>query len=136
VLDEDIARIARHLGISKEDFRKNYLEDVLVFNTKLWRMKKEKKGKPYGTCLFLSKTKGCTIHRIKPFHCRISTCNEYGEDIQQWFQLNYAVNKDDAASVREWAICAKAHPVIKGGALEEIVPDKNKLAKILNYEVI
>ena len=133
----DIHRIARKLKLTEEGFVKTCLEPVTKFNTTLHRPVSVKKGKPYGTCMFFNSSKGCTIHEVKPMHCRVSTCNEHGEEISVWFHLNYFVNPTDPESIRQWKLYLDSGGKnIPGGKLEELVPDKKILKKILNYEVL
>ncbi|MFC1728567.1 YkgJ family cysteine cluster protein [Nanoarchaeota archaeon] len=137
-LVEDDARIlSRFLGISEEDLKKKHLEEVEKFNTKLFRPKLlREKGRPHGRCTFLTK-KGCSVHPARPTLCRIGNCSENGEDLQLWFTLNYFLNEKDPESIREFYSYLKAGgKTLPGGSLEEIVPDKEKLKKILNYEIL
>lgn len=49
--------------------------------------------------------------------------------------LNYLVNKDDPESIRQYSTYLKSGgKTIEGGKLEELVPDKEKLKKILSFE--
>jgi len=49
--------------------------------------------------------------------------------------LNYLVNKNDPESIRQYAAYLKSGgKTIPGGKLEELIPDKEKLKKILNFE--
>jgi Fe-S-cluster containining protein len=133
----DITYIARKLGVTEKGLIKTSLAPIKKFNTKLYRPITVKKGKPYGTCLFYNKSKGCIIHSVKPLQCKISTCNEYGEDLIVWFDLNYFVNPHDPVSIREWKLYLDSGGKnIPGGKLEELVPDKKMLKKILSYEVL
>ena len=133
----DIHRIARKLNLTEKGLIKTSLEPVKKFNNTLYRPIQIKKGKPYGTCMFFNTQKGCTIHDVKPMQCRIATCNEHGEDLMVWFDLNYFVNPADPESIRQWASYLKAGGKnISGGKLQELIPDKTKLKKILNYEVL
>ncbi len=91
-------------------------------------------GKPYGPCVFFDD--GCKIHTVKPLECRIGNCSEYGEELSIWFMLNYQVNVSDPESVRQYAIYLKTRPTIPGGKLEELVPDKEKLGKILDFRIL
>jgi len=50
--------------------------------------------------------------------------------------LNYIVNSSDPEAIRLWAEYLKTHPTIPGGDLEELVPDKERLKKILNFEIL
>jgi Fe-S-cluster containining protein len=134
VLQEDIKRISSFLGILEDAFKTAFLEETEHFNTKVHKMKTEKKkGKPYGSCVFFQEGNACMIHDAKPFHCRIGTCSEHGEQVSIWFMLNYLVNPNDPESVRQYSAYLKTHPTIPGGALHELVPDKEKLAQMLDY---
>jgi len=135
-LDGDINRISKLFGISSQDFKKGYLEETEVFNTKIFRGKMIRKNLPHGKCVLLDHKGKCTIHDIKPLHCRIGTCRKHGEQISIWFALNYLVNETDPESVRQWAQYLKTHPNIQGGKLEDLVPDKDKLQKIMDYEIL
>jgi len=133
VLNEGMDAMAKALNITKEQLKKDYLEGVEVFNTDIYKIKTKKQGKPYGKCILFSKEKGCTIHESKPLHCRIGNCNKHGEELAEWFFLNYTVNKNDPESIRQWAARLKVKKTIRGGELEDLVPDKAKLIKILTF---
>ncbi|MDP7140827.1 MAG: YkgJ family cysteine cluster protein [Candidatus Woesearchaeota archaeon] len=136
LLDEDVQRVSKFLGITKEEFENKYAEKFEKFNTKLLRLKAEKPEAVYSPCAFLDKEEKCMLHEEKPLHCVISSCNKYGDMLEQWFTLNHFVNVDDPESIRQWAVYLKTHDTIQGGSLEELVPDKKLLKKILNYEII
>lgn len=137
LVPEDIPRIAKKFKLTKEELIKNCLEPVAKFNTTLHRPVTVKNGKKYGTCIFFNTQLGCTIHDVKPLHCKISSCNEYGEEISVWFHLNYFVNPNDPQSIREWKLYLDSGGKnIPGGTLQELVPNKEKLRKILSYEVL
>jgi len=70
--------------------------------------------------------------------CRTSiNCKDYGEELAVWFMVNYAVDANDAESVRQYAQYLKSGgKIIPGAELHEIVPDKEKLRKILSYEIL
>jgi len=105
-----------------------------VFNTEIHKAKTIKDDKPYGHCTFFDKNEGCTIHKVKPLHCRVGNgCNEHGEKLAIWFALNYLVKKEDPQSIREWAIYLKTNPTIPGGSLADLVPDKERLGKMLDH---
>lgn len=135
LISEDLKNIADFLGIKEEELKKKHLEEVEKFNTKRFRPVTLKQGKKYGVCVFLSQD-GCKIHPVKPFECKISNCSKYGQSISIWFMLNYFVNADDPESIRQYAVYLKTHPTIPGGKLQELVPDKEKLRKILSYEIL
>jgi Fe-S-cluster containining protein len=137
LVEGDMKKIAKFLGISEKKLKKDFLEENEKFNTKLHRPKLIRKGSlPYGECVFYSEKEGCTIHPVKPLHCKIGGCGKHGEDLHLWFTINYFVNADDPESIRQWATYLKTHPTIPGGKLEELVPDKEKLKKILSFEVL
>lgn len=137
VIKDDIKRLAKHFEISEEKFIKKYLDEYVSFNTKHHRLKINKhKDKPYGPCIFLGEDNLCTIHEIKPLHCKIgSCCHKEGQKLSIWFALNHFVNPDDPESIRQWAVYLKSQPTIPGGQLHELVPDKKQLKKILEYEI-
>lgn len=133
VLEEDLKRIADHLGITKEELIEKYLDEKISYNTKHYKLKQ--KDYPYGPCIFLE-GKECKINEVKPLHCRIGNCSKVGQELSIWFVLNYFVDPDDPESVRQWAQYLKTHPTIPGGYLKELVPDQERLRKILNYEIL
>ena len=135
----DISPMARFLGVSEEELKKKYLEEVEQFHTKLWRPNIERtEGKQYGKCTFFSKEKGCTVHQAKPLQCKVSMgCKPYSSDLHAWFMLNHMVNPTDPESIRQYADYLKADgTTIQGGKLEELVPDKKKLKEILSFELL
>ena len=51
--------------------------------------------------------------------------------------VNHIIDANDAESVRQYAQYIKSGgKVIPGAELENLVPDKNKLKKILSYEIL
>lgn len=50
--------------------------------------------------------------------------------------LNHQVNVNDPESIRQYAIYLKTHTTIPGGELEELVPDKERLRKILDFTIL
>ena len=137
VLEEDIPRLASNFGLTEKEFSEKYLVEHEKFNTKVWKLKQEKKqGKPYGRCVLLNEKNQCSVHEIKPLHCRAcSTASKHGEQLSLWFTLNHLVNPNDPESIRQWAQYLQTHPTIPGGNLQDLVPDKERLAKILSYEI-
>lgn len=135
--DEDIPKIAKFLGISEEELKKSFLEEIEKFNTKKFRPKILRKNRPYGKCIFYDEKIGCKVHAVKPLECKISMgCKDYGEQLSLWFMLNHFVNKNDAESIRQYASYLKAGgKTIEGAELEKLVPDKEKLRKILSFEI-
>ena len=139
LVGDDLKSIARFLGISEEELKKGFLEEVELFNKKLMRPKLiREKSKPYGRCIFFDDEKGCTIHEVKPLECKTSiNCKDYGEDLSVWFMVNHIIDTNDAESIRQYAQYIKSGgKIIPGAELENLVPDKEKLKKILNYEIL
>jgi len=131
-LESDLPAIARELHLSVEQIKDSVFEKITKFNTTHYRPRMQ--SKPYGKCVFLDK-KGCMIHSVKPTGCRLSTWNQHGEKLNEWFDLNYFVNTDDPESVRQWAQKLRFSSTIPGGQLHELVPDTQRLKKILNREI-
>lgn len=135
--DNDLKKIAKFLKTTEKELKKTCLDEVERFNTKRLRPITIKTTKPYGKCVFFNKEKGCVIHEVKPLECKIGNCSEHGEDLSLWFMLNYFVNPDDPESVRQYAsYLIRGGKTLKGGRIEEIVVDKNKLKKILDYKIL
>jgi Fe-S-cluster containining protein len=134
LVKEDLDKIAEYLNISKQELISTYLEKSTKFNTSLYRPKTQKRNKPYGKCVFLRQENVCIIHPVKPLHCKIMNCSKHSEALSDWFDLNFFVNPDDPHSIREWAIRLAIKPTIPGGRLHELVPDKDRLDKIFNYQ--
>lgn len=130
LIDSDVPKIAEFLGISEEELKKRYLEQVEKFHKVLWKPKTTKK--PFGPCVFYRHGEGCSIHKVKPKQCRTGSWNDESAELVQWFYLNYVVEPDDPESIRQWATyLAFQEKVIPGGKLEELIPDKEKLQNIL-----
>ncbi len=145
VLEEELERIASYLGVSVEELKKNYLEETVIFNKRVFKPKLLKKrtriGKeevelPYGQCIFYDERVGCVIHEAKPLYCRIATCKPHSKEALQWFYLNYLVDPHDPNSIREWATYLKFNEPIPGGELTNLVPDEEKLKQIMRFEII
>lgn len=137
---EEHKKIAEFLKISEKELKERYLEEVEKLNTRLWRPKlvKEqgKENLPYGKCVFL-KDNRCEIHKIKPLQCRVGNCFEHGEKLSLWFTLNHFLNENDPESIRQYAVYLKSGgKTLKGAELKNLVKDKEKLKKILSYEVL
>lgn len=136
-MEEDVKRVAKHFGMTREDFIEHFTVPHERFNTKLWKAKQIKQGKPYGKCIFLDDQYGCSIHEIKPKYCQVcSTKSARGTELVLWFALNYLVNPNDPESIRQWAQYLHHHPTIPGGELNNLVPDKDKLRRMLNHEML
>lgn len=136
IIKDDLPRISSFLGVTENQFKAKYVEPIVRFNTRGFKLKAKKTNKQYGPCVFLGDNKQCTIHKVKPLHCKIGTCSEHGEQISHWFTLNYYVNTDDPESLRQWAVFLKTHETIPGGELEELVPDEKRLKDILDYKIL
>lgn len=135
----DEKKLASFLKISEKELKEKFLEEVERFSTKLLRPKLIRKGKgQYGQCIFYDDKKGCTVHEAKPLECKTSIgCKSYGEELSVWFMLNHAVNPDDPESVRQYSQYLKSGgKLIKGASLQDLVPDKERLNKILEYEIL
>jgi Fe-S-cluster containining protein len=131
----DLDKISKFLKLDKEELKKKFLVEKELFNRKLLRPKL-KGDKPYGVCIFFDE-KGCKIHKVKPLQCRIGNCSENGEELSAWFLLNYIIDKDDPESIRQYAVYLKSGgKLIPGGKLEDLIADKKKLDKILNYKIL
>lgn len=129
--NEDLTQIAKHLGMSESETIAKHFEPITKYNTTLYRPKML--AKPYGPCVFLGK-EGCTIHEVKPTGCRLASWNQHGEKLNEWFDLNYFVKPQDSESIRQWAQKLKFRSTIPGGQLHELVPDREKLKKILAHQ--
>ncbi|MBU0707001.1 hypothetical protein KKG41_01380, partial [Patescibacteria group bacterium] len=103
-----------------------------------YRPKILRKGKPYGKCVFFDKEVGCRVHEVKPLECKVTMgCKDYGEQLSLWFMLNHFVNENEPESVRQFAIYLKSGgKTLLGAELEDLIPDKEKLKKILSFEMI
>ncbi len=135
--EDEIA--AKAFGMSAEQFRTQYLEEIEKFNTTLWRPKiQREKGKPYGQCIFFNATKGCTIHAVKPMECKTAMgCTPEGEALNVWFTINNFVNPNDPQSVRQYAAYLReGGKTLPGAALHDLVKDSNLLKKILAFEIV
>jgi len=139
LVGDDSKNIARFLNIPEEDLKKGFLEEIELFNKKLQRPKLiREKGKPYGRCVFYDDKKGCTIHEVKPLECKTSiSCKDYGEELSVWFMVNQVIEPEDPESIRQFAqYIESGGKVIPGASLQELVPNKEKLKKMLNYEIL
>src|SRR3989344_1274990 len=137
LIDTDVPKIAKHLGISEAKLKMNYLEPVRMYNKTMWRPKLIKKNDlPYGKCVFFNEQEKCTIHGVKPMQCKTSVCNEYGEQLTEWFMLNHVIDANDPHAIREWAQRLKVKKTIHGGELHQLVKDQELLKKILTFEKI
>ncbi len=141
LIGNDLKNIAQFLGMNESEVKERYLEEKQLFNTKLFRPKlkareTKKINMPYGECIFFEDN-GCKIHQVKPLQCRIGNCGKHGEELGLWFMLNYLVNKNDAESIRQYATYLKSGgKTITGGELKELIPDKERLKKMLNFEIL
>lgn len=137
VLESEIPKLSGFMKMDVEEFKKKYLEPHECFSTMHFRFKQNReKGKPYGSCIFLTKDKLCHIHDVKPLYCRIGNCGPLSNDAIQWFHLNHSIDKFRPDSIREWKIYCELKDVIPGGKLDEIIPDKETLARILSYDIL
>ena len=130
---DELEKIADHLKITIKDLHEKYFEKIEIFNKIVYRPKQKKGKKPFGPCVFL-KDKGCVIHEIKPIHCQVGNCNQYGNELSEWYSVNYLVDKDDPESIRQWSLRVKLKSTIEGGKPLDLVDDKNILKEILEYK--
>lgn len=137
MLESEIPRIANFLNIPKDEFIKDFLEETEIFHTKIFKIRPYKpKDKPYGPCMLLDDDK-CKIHDVKPLHCSIGNCTEHGDDLHTWFILNYCLNIYDPESVRQYASYLETGGrILEGAELDKLFPNKEKLKRILDYEVM
>ena len=125
LFEEDAKKIAQYIGLSLESFRKEYLEEFESFNTKAFRFKLVRKNNmPYGKCIFF-RDGICSIHDVKPLHCKISTgCKPHGKDVSLWFMLNYFVNPYDKESVKEYEQYLKTGgETLENSSIKEIMEE-------------
>lgn len=134
--DHELDIIAKHLKTTKENLKEKYFDKTQVFNKYVYRPKLTAKDKPFGPCIFL-KDKVCGIHEVKPFHCRVGNCSEeHGNDLSEWYTVNCLVDENDPESIRQWNTRVILKPTIKGAKPIDIVGDRDKLKKILEYEIL
>ena len=132
---DDAKRIAEYLSISEKEVKEKYFEEVEHFNKPMLRPKAIKNGKPYGHCIFFDNK--CAIHEVKPLQCKTSMqCKDYGEDLAKWFMVNYIIEPSDPESMRQYALYLKTHAALEGAELHELVTDKEKLRKMLSFELL
>ncbi len=133
-LADDIKRVAAHMGVSEDKFTEEYLWETLLFNKKVHRARLRAGRKPYGPCIFL-KRRGCSIQSVKPLHCRVCHgCGSHGENLAKWFMVNYIIDTADPEAVRQYAIYLRTHSPLEGASLNDLVPDKALLSRILSLE--
>ncbi len=131
LVEDDLLNIAEFLNLTPKQVKENYLDKQRIFHREFLRPRTIKKDKPYGRCVFL-KEEGCSIHPVKPLHCKVATCRPYGEELLQWFYVNYLVDKNDPESVRQYANYIKFKDPIPGADLHELL-SKELLEKYLDY---
>ncbi len=135
LFDDDVTAIADWMHMPRDEFIKEYLEQHERFNTKCWKLKQiREEKKPYGRCILLNE-KGCSVHEVKPKYCKLlSTVSKHGQQLSIWFALNHFVNPQDPESIRQWAQYLQTHPTLPGGRLQDLVPDREELRKIMDYK--
>ena len=134
ILPEEMSIIASQLNMPEEKFLEKYTQEQILFNKKVYKFKTKGK-KPFGQCVFLDRGL-CKIHFTKPINCKIANCNEFGEQLNEWFIANYLLDADDPVAIREWASRLISKPTIPGAGLHELVPDERKLKRIMHYKII
>ena len=135
MLEHEIPRIAAFLKIPKEKFIREFLDEIEIFHTQVFKFKSfREKDRPYGPCMFLDNNL-CRIHAVKPLHCRIGNCGEHGDDLHAWFMVNHCLNIYDPESVRQYnSYIETGGKVLEGAELEKLFPDKHMLKRILSYK--
>jgi Fe-S-cluster containining protein len=133
VLTEEVGRIAGQLGMPEEEFKKKYLDEFEKFATTHYKLKTAKRGKPYGPCVFYHPEKKCTINSFKPMHCRIGNCGKESAELVKWFEARNFLNKNNPESIRQYSLWLEFNTPLTGASLKELVPDQEKLKKILDY---
>ncbi len=137
--EDDSKKIAEFLGITEKKLKDEFLNEVEMFGRKILKPKLIKeKNKVYGKCIFFDEKKHCTIHPVKPLECKTSIqCKDYGEDLSVWFMVNHVVDANNPESVRQYSQYIKSGgKVLSGASLHELVPDKERLKKILSYGIL
>ncbi|MCX8147077.1 MAG: YkgJ family cysteine cluster protein [Candidatus Woesearchaeota archaeon] len=134
----ELKEIAKKLNMKEEEIKEKYMEEIERFNTKLLRPKLiREEGRPYGRCIFLKPDNKCSIYDVRPLQCKISSCSEYGEQLNLWFMLNYFLNENDPESIRQYAIYIRCGgKILKGAEIDNLIKDKGKLRKIIKYEIL
>ncbi|MGB9748656.1 MAG: YkgJ family cysteine cluster protein [Candidatus Woesearchaeota archaeon] len=139
VLNDEIKKIAEHLGISEDELLNNHLERTVVFNKEIFKTRRkntsEKNRIPVGACIFYDDENGCTIQEAKPLFCKIVNCKPYSSEIIQWYFLNYVLDTEDPEAIRQWVHFIKYNEPIPGAQLKELVKEE-ELAKIMNFELL
>jgi Fe-S-cluster containining protein len=123
LVGNDSKNMAKFLSIPEADLKRDYLEEVEMFNNKMLRPKLLRKGNnPYGRCIYYDDEKGCMIHQAKPLQCRTSiACKGYGEELSLWFMVNYIVDAKDPKSIEEFSKYLKyGGKTIEGASVEEL----------------
>ncbi|HLD89158.1 MAG TPA: YkgJ family cysteine cluster protein [Candidatus Nanoarchaeia archaeon] len=95
LIKDDISRIAKHFGLSNDEFINKHCDDKYskFFVTRKIKLKTKNTGKPYGACIFFDDCE-CRIHKIKPLQCRIANCNENGQKLSNWFAKKYLLEEN------------------------------------------
>jgi len=120
VKEDEIERLANHFKLSIEEFKTKYLEENIIFNKLVYKLKQNKGEKPFGPCVFLEENK-CAIHAVKPLHCRVGNCNKDGVELTEWYYANHLVDFFDPQAVREWQTRIELKPTIKGATPKEVI---------------
>ncbi|MBN2881130.1 YkgJ family cysteine cluster protein [Candidatus Woesearchaeota archaeon] len=137
VLKNEVPKIANAINMKEEKFVSEYLDDFEYYGTSHKKLKQIKDKKlPHGRCVFLSEENQCQIQNVKPLYCRIGNCNKYGDELLQWFHLNFSVDQHNPESIRAWKIYTDNKEVINGGKVQDIVDDEEILKKIMNYDIL
>ena len=110
VLDEDIPRIAKFLGKTEKEFKKEFLEEIEMYGKVIHKLKLKKY--PVGECVFLKD--GCSINEVKPLHCKTGTWDsKNSESCYQWFVWNHLVDETKEESMKQWKEYTKCKNTIE-----------------------
>ncbi len=135
LVEDDFRKISRHLGISEEELREKYLEQVEIFSTKGFRPKlKRDYKKPYGKCIFYHNNE-CALQEKKPLGCKIKKdCPIHGRDLAAWFNVNYFLDKNNMNSILDYFIYAESNGHIVPGAKPDEIFDEETKKKVREYK--
>ena len=115
LVKDDAENISAFLGITPEKLKQDFLEKVRLFEKARYRPKL----KPNGNCVFLQANR-CSIHPVKPYQCKVSIMDQHSKDLNDWFMLNFFVDKDNKKSVKDWLVRESLNGSIPGGKPEDL----------------
>ncbi|MBW2979632.1 hypothetical protein DRZ77_00385 [Candidatus Woesearchaeota archaeon] len=135
VLEQEIKQIANLLNLNEEEFKEKYLEETILFNKPVYRIKTKPSSKPYSECIFLENNL-CKIHKAKPLFCKIINCS-HAPELLSWYYLNYILDPKDPFALREWRIYLHSGgKAIPGGFLFDFDKKDLKHAFSLSFKEV